>query len=106
MLDEALPNLFDVVVRYEGETTVVQVVGEIDIRTSSVFSEILDIAVGGGGPVVVDLSEVSFMDSSCARVLHNAAQREGRGSLKVRVARPLTRRVLQILGWEYLLLDS
>jgi anti-anti-sigma factor len=53
---------------------VLSVEGEIDISTAARFQEALSAAVSGGhGPLVLDLSEVTFIDSSAAHVLSTLA---------------------------------
>jgi anti-sigma B factor antagonist len=92
----------------EGTRTVVQVSGEIDIATASVLGDVLDLAMERAASVVVDLGEVSFMDSSGALVLARAAALavDRRGTLAVRAARPQVRKVLVIVGLGELLTDG
>jgi anti-sigma B factor antagonist len=60
----------------DGEVAVLSVRGEIDLNTAPVLLEILLPALErGGGRVVVDLSEVTFMDSAGVHLLLNTARR-------------------------------
>jgi anti-anti-sigma factor len=47
--------------------------GELDMATAGDLSEVLRTASGRADPMVLDLSEVSFMDSSGLRALLDAA---------------------------------
>jgi anti-sigma B factor antagonist len=58
---------------------VVSCSGEIDLATADALASALDPWVGAGGPVILDYSEVSFMDSTGLRVLISAAKRLGDG---------------------------
>lgn len=59
-----------------GESAVVSVSGEIDVATAPELSRVIDRAVAGStGPLVVDLLDVSFMDSSGLAVLVGVKQR-------------------------------
>ncbi len=57
----------------DGDHTVVAVRGEIDLATAPELERRLDEARGRGLPVIVDLSDVGFMDSSGFRILHRTA---------------------------------
>lgn len=60
----------------DGEVAVLSVRGEIDLNTAPVLLEILLPALErGSGRVVVDLSEVAFMDSAGVHLLLNTARR-------------------------------
>jgi anti-sigma B factor antagonist len=84
-------------VTVEGATTVVVARGELDLACRDAFREVLaDVA----GTVVVDLEEVTFLDSSCIGVLAGAAQRlhEHDGDLRIRKPADIPRRALEITG--------
>ncbi|MGH2885099.1 MAG: STAS domain-containing protein, partial [Solirubrobacteraceae bacterium] len=58
------------------DATVLNVNGEIDLGTAPVLREVLlPVLEHGTGPVIVDLSEVPFMDSTGVHVLVDALQR-------------------------------
>ncbi|MFF1923762.1 STAS domain-containing protein [Streptomyces sp. NPDC058221] len=59
-----------------GGRTVVALRDEIDIATAALITPALDVATSEGSPhVVVDLTEVSFLDCSGLRLLCRARQR-------------------------------
>ncbi len=84
---------------------VVRVRGEVDVATAPALRESLDGAVDGGpGTVVVDLSEVTFIDSTGLGVLIGARKRcvdSGR-AFRVVVADPRILKVFQITGLDEL----
>ncbi len=82
------------------EDHVIHVVGDLDVLTSPrLRAAITDLVVDGGGDVVVDMSEVSFMDSSAIHVLLNAAWSLGdRRTLVIRHPSQQVARVLEVTG--------
>jgi anti-sigma B factor antagonist len=80
---------------------VLNVSGEIDIQTSPVLEEQLRGAIDRGNTsLVVDLGEVSFLDSTGLSVLVGALQRcrAAGGDLRLLAPQPNVRRVLDITG--------
>jgi anti-anti-sigma factor len=76
------------------------VAGEIDASTAPALDDALSHLPIGDGPVVLDLSGVSFIDSSGLRVLISLAGRardEGR-SVALRDPSPTVARLLEITG--------
>jgi anti-sigma B factor antagonist len=76
------------------------VAGEIDASTAPAFDEAMSDLPTGDGPIVLDLSGVSFIDSSGLRVLISLAGRasdEGR-SVALRDPSPTVARLLEITG--------
>jgi anti-sigma B factor antagonist len=73
----------DIKVTEDGAALVVALAGEVDLRSAGRLGVALNGVVRHGtGPVVVDLSELRFMDSSGLALLVNAARRldhAGRG---------------------------
>jgi anti-sigma B factor antagonist len=73
----------EITVTEDGATRVVALAGEVDLRCAGRLGVALNAAVRGGtGPVVVDLSELRFIDSSGLALLVNVARRldhAGRG---------------------------
>ena len=85
-----------------GVVTTVRLAGELDLGACAALrATLLGAAAGGpGGQIVVDLAEVTFIDSETVRALldgYAAAQDQGIG---YRLARPrgLVRRVLEVMG--------
>ena len=73
--------------------------GEIDMSTVQVVSTTLEPLTGAGGPVTVDLSGVSFMDSSGVHALFTAAAALGdRGCIIVHGVDGSVNKVLRITG--------
>lgn len=64
-------NGLRVVVRMVADATIIGLDGEIDLATAEIFTDAVAEA-GGDGPVVADLSGVTFMDSSGMRSLFEA----------------------------------
>jgi anti-sigma B factor antagonist len=71
--------------------------GELDMATAGDLSELLKTAVEGKDPIVLDLSEVSFMDSSGLRaLLEGAGLPKESGPVVILDPSPQVRRVLDI----------
>jgi anti-sigma B factor antagonist len=82
----------------EGPRTL-RVEGEVDTSNTDALEEALLAHAGGDGDVVVDLAQLTFIDSSGFRVLIRAAKAlEGRGRLVLRSAPPLVGRLIDTLG--------
>jgi anti-anti-sigma factor len=88
------------------EFAVVSVSGELDLYTAGrLQARIEEADTLGPGTVLVDLSEISFIDSSALVVLVRETKRlEGRGHSLVLVTNdPRTRRIVEVAGLEGLL---
>ena len=72
--------------------------GELDMATCPEFERALAKCVESGGPVVVDLSAVSFIDSTGIRALVNSAKRLRAGCLTVHGVSGQVAKVLSMLG--------
>ncbi len=84
-----------------GDVAVVSVHGEIDVYTAPMLREALDKHVAAGRVrFVVDLTDVSFMDSTALGVLVGRLKliRAQSGSLRVVVSQERVRRVFAITG--------
>lgn len=62
-----------------GSTAVVEAVGEVDLGNSDQLAESATAAGAGGGGVVLDMSGVTFMDSSGLKALLLATRELGAG---------------------------
>jgi anti-sigma B factor antagonist len=95
-----LPPTFELSVDAVDErTAVVTVRGEIHLATAPDFSERLnDVIAAGNTGVVVDLTEVGFIDSTGLSVLLNALRRITRagGSLVLVCTNPTVLRLFQV----------
>lgn len=89
------------------ELALVSVSGELDLYTAErIRSGIEEADAVGADTVVIDLSEISFIDSTALGVLVQETRRlEGRGHSLVLVTNdPRTRRVLEVTGLDRVLL--
>ena len=79
-----------------GGCAVVRVGGEIDTRTAHRLDEAVTQASGLAPDVVIDLSQVTFVDSSGlgALIVARNTAREGRGSVSLVSPPPVVRRLL------------
>ena len=91
--------------REVGPATVIAVSGELDIHTAPDLTEVLSPALAAGRPVVVDLTDVTFMDSSGLSVFVTALTRarEAGTSLGLVIAEPRVMRVFSITGIDTLI---
>ena len=80
-------------VEHDGDHTIVAVAGEMDLNSASRFAEALDLL---DGPLVIDCSELEFIDTSGLHVLVDAVATHG--SVTLRRASPFIVEVVEILG--------
>jgi anti-anti-sigma factor len=84
----------------EGDSTVVNVTGEIDMETGPAFQRGLLNAIGvGRHGLIVDLSQATFMDSSALTSLVNAfdnLRRHGGGRLAIVATDPRMRALFDV----------
>jgi anti-sigma B factor antagonist len=90
----------DVAVTTAATHTVVRCEGELDLATAPELAAALDALDGDAGPVVVDLTDVGFLDSSGLSTLLQARQRlaDAGAELRLVVTRPSILRVLDVTG--------
>jgi len=96
---------FAVHARAVGAATVIAVSGELDIHTAPDLTEVLRPAIAAGQPVIVDLTDVTFMDSSGLSVFVTALKRarEAGTTLVLVVSEPRVMRVFSITGIDTLI---
>jgi anti-sigma B factor antagonist len=85
----------------EGDTRVLAATGEIDLSSASRFAqELTALVADGGGAALVDLSGVTFLDSSGVRELLAANRSAEAMGLQLQLVNPSAacRRVLEISG--------
>ena len=90
----------------EGGDTVVVVEGDLDLDTAPALTNCLcDTLAGGARRIVVDLRDVSFIDSSGLMALHAAhmAAAESGAALVLRGVSPHTLRLLAFSGLDTVL---
>jgi anti-sigma B factor antagonist len=82
--------------------------GEIDVRTAADLRGALDAVLDGRPPkIMLDMSAVTFMDSTGLGVLTGARNRAGANSRVVVInPHPITRRILEITGLLELFTDD
>ncbi len=88
-------------VRTQGEATILEVGGEMDLHSApQLRAALADITQSKQARIVVDLSEVMFVDSTGVGALVGALKRarEAGGALHFCGAQPRVRRVFEITG--------
>ena len=93
-------DLLTIEVRHEQDYAIVTAAGEIDISTVTLLRECLFEVAVSGAPLVVDLEQVSFIDSVGLATLVGAAKRAEAhgGSLQVACALPKIRQLVHLTG--------
>ena len=91
---------FSTEVNATDEATVIHVRGEIDIATAGRLRDVIEPHMGPKQKIILDLSEVEFMDSSALHVLVQARGRltEDGGSLILRNPSSAAHRLLTVAG--------
>jgi anti-anti-sigma factor len=76
-------NILNIKEGREDGAQALELVGELDVASAPALRERLaEVAIRGGGPLVIDLSDLNFIDSTGLSVLLNAKRRltrRGRG---------------------------
>lgn len=83
-----------------GGRPVVRVRGEIDVATAPQFAECVELALTKGTPLVIDLAETTFMDSTGLSTLIRAHHASGRVKEAIVLRSPCAavRRTLDVSG--------
>ncbi|MHB1487790.1 MAG: anti-sigma factor antagonist [Acidimicrobiales bacterium] len=92
---------FGVTVDFAGNQVVLGVRGDVDLLSAPDLAAFLDVIIDRGhASVVLDLSDLDFMDASGLRVIAAGVRRLGslRGELAIRSAPALVTRILEITG--------
>jgi anti-sigma B factor antagonist len=97
---KSMAGELSVTVRRERGAVIAEVTGDIDISTVSRLRERLLVLADSGDPLIVDLNEVSFIDSTGLGVLVATARRADAhgGSLHAVCSRPPTKKLLWLTG--------
>jgi anti-sigma B factor antagonist len=74
-----------------------EVVGDVDLEAEEPLVTAVDEVVRGGATAMVDLSGVTFMDSSGVRALFSVRRRHG-DAVQLTAVSPVARRVLLVAG--------
>ena len=87
-------------VRHEQGRAIVTAAGEIDISTVTPLRECLFEVAASGAPLVIDMEQVTFIDSVGLATLVGAAKRAAAhgGSLQVACALPKIRQLVRLTG--------
>ena len=90
-------------VRYHVGHVLITVAGEIDITTVPQLRGQLTLLAAGGGPVIADLTDVTFIDAAGLGVLAAAAGKAAAsgGSLHVVADRYQVRRIFALTGLDW-----
>jgi anti-anti-sigma factor len=101
-------DLFSTKVMRVGDATVIYLRGEIDMSTAERLRDAIEPHMGPQQSIVLDLSGVDFMDSSCVAVLVQARGKltEDGGSLVLRNPSTIAHRMLSITGVEFILSED
>lgn len=78
---------FDLTLDHSGSETRIAVRGELDLGTAPELERALETARAAGRPIVLDLRELSFMDSTGVRLLLIAAE-DARDGVPLRMLGP------------------
>ena len=92
---------FEVRTETSDGTMIVSVIGELDLSTHEQLRDPLVAAGEQKTPVVVDLGECDFIDSSGIRALlvgHEALTSNGKARLAVAAPQPQVQKVLEMIG--------
>jgi anti-sigma B factor antagonist len=86
----------------EGSAIVMHVGGDLDVYSAPRLKEALDDAAASGGRLVLDLSEVHFIDSTALGVLVGTYQeiRARNGALRLVVEDPFLLKIFRITGFD------
>jgi anti-sigma B factor antagonist len=93
-----MPSTLEIHERRGSDEIVLALQGELDLCSGAELAERLADAADSGARVVVDLTELEFMDPAGMGVLHRAALRAGEESwtLDLTGPRPNVRRLLRL----------
>jgi anti-anti-sigma factor len=84
-----------------GHPRAFRLIGEMDISNAETLAAVLEKNVEGEGDITLDLSGLTFIDSSGIRVLLRAMDRlDGRGRLVLKSPTRSVRHVLSLMGLE------
>jgi anti-sigma B factor antagonist len=105
--DGAANQLIEIIRRDTAEGVVVRVAGDIDLSSAPTFGAALEAAITANDKgLILDLGEVTFMDSSGVEVLVRARERAGE-RLHLRTMHRSVRRVLELASLlEWIAIDA
>jgi anti-anti-sigma factor len=95
---ERIPSEFAVSIHEDGDSTMVAISGELDLAHSTVVESALAQAETGKGPIVIDLSNLTFLDSVGVAILLMARGRDRHNGLeRLRFIAPTRDEVMTVL---------
>ena len=97
MVVPGLPNAFAITECLEPDGVRLNLAGELDVAGVGRLQDRLDSVARAGETVVLDLSELTFIDSSGLNVLVTATKRARRDGWQLRIERNLTRPVQRVV---------
>jgi len=101
---ESVAEQIAVQVTTAGGHPIVRASGEIDLASAPVLRAAMDTVIGDGvRQIIVDLQDVTFIDSTGLNLLIAVLKQLGPGSISVVTARPQVCRVLAISGIDTLI---
>ena len=85
-----------------GETFIVHIAGDLDVYTAPQLKDSLLQAILGRGPLVLDLSDVHFIDSTALSVLADALRRTQAADRDLRLVMddPYLLKIFRITGFD------
>ena len=92
-----LPNSFDISESFEPDGVRLCVCGELDVAVVSRLQDRLDSVARPGETVILDLSELSFIDSSGLNVLVTALRHAKRDGWELRIEPNMSRPVQRVV---------
>ena len=96
------PPTFELHSSFAGDVLIVDCVGEIDMATSSQLGEAIESTVDSTRRVVVDLSEVSFLDSSALNTLVHSQRTLASRDVVLRIVSPAAHPVSRVFAITHL----
>ena len=90
------PPIFELHASFAGDILIVECAGELDMATSPQLSEAIEPAAGSVRRVVVDLSAVTFLDSSAMNALVHSQRTLASQGIVLRVVSPSARPVRRV----------
>ena len=96
------PSALTVSIERTESAVIVEVAGEVDLSTAPRLKEVLDEVAPVSGAVIVDLTGVSFMDSSGLNVLLQRREQllgdHSGATVRLIVTQPSLRRLFEVTG--------
>jgi anti-sigma B factor antagonist len=94
------PALLRVTVEPHGDALLIRAAGEVDLGTVPTLRRELDVARAAGSTALLDLSEITFMDSTGLHLLLQASRRSADSEWVFHILRPsqVVQRLIAVSG--------